>query len=171
MVGRSNAGKSSFLNSLFGQKLAKVSNTPGKTRSLNFFNFGEHYRWVDMPGYGFAARSHGEKEAWTEAIETYLSDRETLKGLVLIMDARRDWTSDEEMMMKWCAHYLKPSLVLLNKIDKMSKSQALKRKREVEKQSGYPVLLVSCTKKLGVLEAERFVFENWVEPMIKGESL
>ena len=162
MAGRSNAGKSSFLNAMFGQKLAKVSSTPGKTRSLNFFNFSS-YRWVDMPGYGFAARGYKEKEEWTKAIEMYLKERETLKGLVLIMDVRRDWTEDESNIIKWCEHYKKPALVLLNKADKLSRSQAMKRKTEIEKQSGVSALLVSSLKKSGIEEAERFVYENWVE--------
>lgn len=169
MAGRSNAGKSSFLNAMFGQKLAKVSGTPGKTRSLNFFDFGEHYRWVDMPGYGFAARSLKEKQAWSESIETYLRERETLKGLVLIMDIRRDWSQDEELMMKWCEHYSKPTLILLNKADKLSRSQGLKRKQQIEKQSGRPSLLVSSLKKTGIEEAERYVFENWIQPEPDGQ--
>ncbi len=170
MAGRSNAGKSSFLNAMFGQKLAKVSSTPGKTRSLNFFDFGDFYRWVDMPGYGFAARSSKEIQAWEEAIETYLRERETLKGLVLIMDVRRDWGKEESQMVEWCDHYSKPVLVLLNKADKLSKSQGLKRKSLIEKQSGRATMLVSSFKKIGVESAERFVFENWIQSDAEGSE-
>ena len=119
-------------------------------------------RLVDMPGYGFAARSVKEKAAWRSSIETYLQDRETLKGLVLIMDVRRDWSKDEDLIVEWCRHYSKPTLVLLNKADKLSKSQGLKRKKEIEKQSGRPALLVSSSTKSGVAEAERYVFENFI---------
>ncbi len=164
MAGRSNAGKSSFLNAMFGQKLAKVSGTPGKTRSLNFFDFGAHYRWVDMPGYGFAARSMSEKKSWSESIETYLKERETLKGMVLIMDIRRDWSADEDMMIEWCKHYSKPTVLLLNKADKLSRSQALKRKAIIEKQSQISSILVSSLKKTGIEEAERYVYEHWIDP-------
>lgn len=163
MAGRSNAGKSSFLNALFGQKLAKVSGTPGKTRSLNFFDFGDFYRWVDMPGYGFAARSSQEKKAWTEVIETYLQERQTLSGLVLIMDVRRSWSQDESLILQWCAHAEVPVLVLLSKADKLSRSQASKRKKEIDKASGQPSFLVSSLKKTGVADAERYIFENWIQ--------
>jgi len=166
MAGRSNAGKSSFLNSIFGQKLAKVSGTPGKTRSLNFFDFGDHYRWVDMPGYGFASRGLKEKLAWTKAIEAYLKNRENLCGLVLIMDVRRDWAKEELELIHWCQFYKKPALILLNKSDKLSKTQGAKRKAIIEKQSGIPALLISSANKVGVEEAERHVFENWIAPTL-----
>jgi GTP-binding protein len=171
MAGRSNAGKSSFLNALFGQKLAKVSGTPGKTRSLNFFDYGPHYRWVDMPGYGFAARGKQEKEAWSKAIETYLDQRSTLCGLVLIMDVRREWTAEEDLLIQWCGHYDKPALVVLSKADKLSRSQGMNRKAQVGRQSGVPVFLISSLKKTGLEEAERYIFENWVQNRLQeGEA-
>jgi len=98
IAGRSNAGKSSFINGLAKSKIAKVSSTPGKTRLLNFFNMEDSYVLTDMPGYGFAARSGNELREWQQMIETYLTTRENLKGLILVMDIRRSWTNDEEIM-------------------------------------------------------------------------
>src|SRR6478752_7250400 len=86
IAGRSNAGKSSFINALTRDKVAKVSSTPGKTRLLNFFNMADSYVLVDMPGYGFASRSNSEVLEWHEMIETYLMSRENLVGLILVMD-------------------------------------------------------------------------------------
>src|SRR4051812_11511852 len=103
MVGRSNAGKSSVINTLAGGRLAKVSSTPGKTRLLNFFEHKEGYRVVDMPGYGFAVRSGDEVFSWRKMIESYLLERENLMGLMLIMDIRREWTDDEQMLMDLAA--------------------------------------------------------------------
>lgn len=164
VVGRSNAGKSSFLNAMFGSKLAKVSGSPGKTRSLNFFDFGKSYRWVDMPGYGFAARSKKEQVDWSKIIESYLAERECLAGLVLIMDVRRDWTEDEDLMLDWCQTYETPVAVILNKRDKVSKSEALQKKTKISKDYGVPVFLASCLSKEGIEEAEDFIFESWIKP-------
>ncbi len=101
-LGRSNSGKSSLINALTGRKtLAKVSSTPGKTRILNFFDFGPHYRLVEMPGYGFASRGGDEQRSWQRMIEDYLGGRQSLVGLVLIMDIRREMTEDEEMLMRY----------------------------------------------------------------------
>src|SRR6478752_6525097 len=101
IAGRSNAGKSSFINALTRNKVAKVSSTPGKTTLLNFFNMEDSYVLVDMPGYGFAARSNDEISQWHQMIEAYLMSRENLVGLVVIMDIRRDWTADEELLKKF----------------------------------------------------------------------
>ena len=98
-LGRSNAGKSSLINSLLNRKaLAKVSNTPGKTRLMNFFLINQAYRFVDLPGYGFAKRSPGELEMWAQFIEEYLLNRENLVGLILVKDIRRKWSTDEQLI-------------------------------------------------------------------------
>src|SRR5262245_45414845 len=123
VVGRSNAGKSSFINALTGQKIAKVSQTPGKTRLLNFFELGESLYLVDMPGYGFATGSRNEVASWKRMVETYLKERETLNGVFLIMDIRRDWQDEEAMLVEWLAHNEIPWILILNKADKLSRSQ------------------------------------------------
>ncbi|MFN3455931.1 MAG: ribosome biogenesis GTP-binding protein YihA/YsxC, partial [Pseudobdellovibrio sp.] len=126
-VGRSNAGKSSLINALAGEKIAHVSQTPGKTRLLNFFSYGESYVLVDMPGYGFAARSGSEVEEWQKVIETYLARRENLAGLVLVMDVRRDWDDNEKMLYDFSHRIGLPLLVALTKIDRLNKKELNER--------------------------------------------
>ncbi len=164
LVGRSNAGKSSFINALTKGQIAKVSQQPGKTRLLNFYSIGEHYRLVDMPGYGYASRSGDEVQEWRSMVESYLAVRENLQGLLLIMDIRRSWTSQEQDLVDWVSQRSLPVVVVLNKSDKVGqndKAKALKalRDRAVGVQK---VFVVSAQKKLGVKEVEDFVFKEWI---------
>lgn len=164
IAGRSNAGKSSFINSLCKGKIAKVSSTPGKTRLLNFFNMEDSYVLVDMPGYGFAARSVDEIEEWNKMIETYLMTREQLCGLVLIMDIRRSWTPEEELLKKFSEEKGFPLAVVLTKTDKMSRSQMLQAVMKVKKSSGLSAVFpVSSLKKDGQDVVEEYIYENWVK--------
>jgi GTP-binding protein len=163
IVGRSNAGKSSFLNALTGQRIARVSQTPGKTRLLNFFEIREAAYLVDMPGYGYATGNRREIEAWRHVIEAYLSERETLKGVILIMDIRRDWSEEEEMLNEWFAHNELPWAVVLNKADKLSRSAGLQRRRDVEKRLAVPVFVVSSAKKTGLDEVKNLLFKEWAK--------
>lgn len=165
IAGRSNAGKSSFINSLCSKvKIAKVSSTPGKTRLLNFFDMDDSYVLVDMPGYGFAARSVDEIEEWNQMIETYLMARENLAGLILVMDIRRDWTPDEELLKKFSEERGFPLAVVLTKADKMSRSQMLQAVAKIKKTSGLSAVFpVSALKKTGQNEVEDYVYENWVK--------
>lgn len=164
IAGRSNAGKSSFINALTRDKVAKVSSTPGKTRLLNFFNMADSYVLVDMPGYGFAARSGNEIMEWNEMIETYLMSRESLKGLILVMDIRRSWTADEELLKKFSEERGFPLAVVLTKADKMSRSQMLQATAKIKKACGLSAVFpVSSLKKVGQEEIETYVFENWVK--------
>ncbi len=163
IAGRSNAGKSSFLNSLANSKVAKVSNTPGKTRLLNFFSRGESYVIVDMPGYGFAARSGKEVREWHTMIETYLSIREELAGLVLIMDARREWTEDEELLKAFTETRGIPLAIILTKADKLSKNEIQKALSSIKKDSGSSaVFMTSALKKTGHKEVEEYLYEHWI---------
>src|SRR5262245_31840721 len=91
LIGRSNSGKSSLLNGIAQERVAMISSTPGKTRLLNFFDAGDKYRYVDMPGYGFSARGGDEHHSWKPLIEGYLSARTNLCGLLVLLDVRRDW--------------------------------------------------------------------------------
>ncbi|MBK9323882.1 MAG: ribosome biogenesis GTP-binding protein YsxC [Bdellovibrionaceae bacterium] len=163
IAGRSNAGKSSFLNSLAKGKVAKVSNTPGKTRLLNFFSNGDSYVIVDMPGYGFAARSSKEIHEWHAMIETYLSIREELAGLVLIMDARRSWTKDEELLKTFTETRGIPLAIVLTKADKLSKNEIQKSLASIKKNSGSSsVFMTSALKKSGHDEVEEYLYEHWI---------
>ena len=165
IAGRSNAGKSSFINSLCSKiKVAKVSSTPGKTRLLIFFDVDDKYVLVDMPGYGFAARSVDEIEEWNQMIEVYLMRRENMRGLILVMDIRRDWTKDEELLKKFSDERGFPLAVVLTKADKMSRSQMLQAVAKVKKTSGLSAVFpVSSLKKQGQDEIEEYVYENWVK--------
>lgn len=162
IVGRSNAGKSSFINAVTGQKIAKVSQTPGKTRLLNFFEVDERLYLVDMPGYGFATGDRREVESWREMIETYLRERDTLKGVLLIMDIRRDWSPEEEMLRAWLEHHGIRMAIVLNKADKLSRSQILVRQKEiVPHTAGAPVFVLSSLKKQGLENVRNLLLKEW----------
>lgn len=171
IAGRSNAGKSSLLNTVTGHKnLAKVSATPGKTRLLNFFEFKENYRWVDLPGYGYAARSGDEMSGWGEMIETYLSQRESLRGLVLVMDIRRKWTDDEAQLKAFCDRMGYSMAIVLAKSDKVTQSEKTKALAAIRRASGVAeVFPVSSLKKQGHVELEEFLYWEWVKPVLEGE--
>lgn len=164
IIGRSNAGKSSFLNGYAHSQIAKVSKTAGKTRLLNFFMADDAYRIVDMPGYGYAARSHDERDEWKKMVETYFSVRGQLQGCVLIMDIRRDWHQDEKNLMAFCASLGIACCVALTKIDKLTRNQMLQRKKEIMKDSGLEqIFLTSALKKIGHQEIEDFIYEHWIK--------
>lgn len=164
IAGRSNAGKSSFINALAKGKVAKVSSTPGKTRLLNFFNMEDSYVLVDMPGYGFAARSGDELIEWHKMIETYLMTRESLSGLILVIDIRRSWTEDEELLKKFSDQRGFPLAVVLTKADKMSRSQMLQAVAKMKKTSGLSAVFpVSSLKKEGQDEIENYIYQNWIK--------
>ncbi len=162
IVGRSNAGKSSFINALTNSKIAKVSGTPGKTRLLNFFDLDDKIYMVDMPGYGFAKGDQEEVIGWKNMIETYLAERETLKGVVLIMDIRREWANEEQMISDWFTmHDIRWTLVL-NKSDKLSRSAMLQKKRDFQKKAGTAeVFALSSMKKEGLDEVRNVLFKDW----------
>ena len=164
IAGRSNAGKSSFLNALGNTKIAKVSNTPGKTRLLNFFSRGDSYVLVDMPGYGFAARSGNEMREWHTMIENYLSMREELAGLVLVMDSRRDWTEDEELLKAFTDSRGLPLAVVLTKSDKLNRNDMKKTLAKIKQDAATEaVFMTSALNNQGQEAVEDYVFENWVK--------
>jgi GTP-binding protein len=129
-AGRSNVGKSSLINTLLGRKkLAQTSATPGKTRLLNFFTVNGKLSLVDLPGYGFAKVSRSERETWGPMIEAYLRDRVNLRLVVTILDIRHDPTQQDQDLLEWLHHYGRSCLVVLTKADKLSRGQALQRRR------------------------------------------
>jgi len=167
IAGRSNAGKSSFINCWAGSKIALVSQTPGKTRLLNFFNVENKYLMVDTPGYGFASRSGDEVKNWQQMIENYLVHRENLKGLVLLMDVRREWSPDEELIKEFCLDKNLNIYVVLTKIDKISRNEQQKFLKEKQKASGLSQMrLCSSLKKIGIEEIEEEIFESWLKEFV-----
>lgn len=124
LAGRSNVGKSSFINKMLNRKaLARTSSKPGKTQTLNFFLINEIMHFVDVPGYGYAKVSKKEREAWGKMIETYLTSREQLKAVVLIVDLRHPPTQDDIMMYDFLKHYELPCIIIATKADKVPKSK------------------------------------------------
>jgi GTP-binding protein len=126
--GRSNVGKSSLINRLMNRRnLAQTSNTPGKTRLLNFYLINRNLHFVDLPGYGFAKRSKVEKKAWAALIDAYLRTSERLRGIVQLLDARHDPSPEDLEMIGWLGGRTIPFLVVATKVDKLSKSKAGKQ--------------------------------------------
>ena len=131
-VGRSNVGKSSIINALTNRKkLAKVSQTPGKTKLINFFLINNDFYLVDLPGYGYAKVSKAEKESWGKTIEDYLAGREELKRVVLLVDSRHKPTADDIMMHEWILHYGYDVIVVATKSDKLSNNQLRKSEKVI----------------------------------------
>jgi GTP-binding protein len=123
-AGRSNVGKSSLINTLLHRKrLVKTSATPGRTRLINFFDINHKFRFVDLPGYGYAKVPSSIQKKWGPMIETYISTRPTLKGVVWIMDIRRTPGPDELDLMDWFNHYRIAFQMVLTKSDKFSKNK------------------------------------------------
>lgn len=154
MVGRSNVGKSSVINFLLNRKsLARVGNTPGKTRQINFFNMENKLLLVDLPGYGYAKVSKKEKEKWHTIVESYLLGRTQLRLIIMILDIRHKPTEDDKLMYDWICAMGKPHIVLANKSDKISRSYFLKNINQIRKTlnivPGVPVIAVSSKKRTG----------------------
>lgn len=164
IAGRSNSGKSTLINTLASSKIAKASSTPGKTRLLNFFNVGNKYTLVDMPGYGFAARSNHEMEDWQKMIENYLMLRPNLAGVVLLMDIRRNWAKEEILLKEFLDTLGCPLVLGLTKSDKISRSEKLSLVQKMKKVSGVSdIFPISSLKKEGHQEIEEFVYQNWIK--------
>ena len=127
-AGRSNVGKSSLLNRLVGRRsLARVSNTPGRTREVNFFKVNETFVLADLPGYGYARISKERRAVWKPLIEGYLKASPTLRGVVLLLDARHDPTDDDLAMREYLGELGAPTLVCLTKMDKLTATQKMDR--------------------------------------------
>lgn len=125
-VGRSNVGKSSMVNTLLGRKMAKVSQNPGKTRTINFYKINNAFTVVDLPGYGFAKAPKNEVHKWGQMIETYLTDRIQLKAIALLLDIRHEPSKDDIQMYEWLTHYEYEVIIIATKLDKIKRSQIQK---------------------------------------------
>ncbi len=168
-AGRSNAGKSSALNTITANgKLARTSKTPGRTRLINFFTLNrEGCRLVDLPGYGYAKVSRDMKDDWQKHLGHYLNDRRSLRGLVLVMDIRHPLTDFDQMMVDWCEHNQLPLMILATKADKLKFGQAKTAMLGIGKKlKGVSCLehliMFSATSKQGVEEC-RDALTGWLE--------
>lgn len=160
-AGRSNAGKSSALNTLANHnRLAFVSKQPGRTQLINFFSLGDDKFLVDLPGYGYAKVPEAMRAHWQNVLSRYLSERTSLGGLVLVMDSRHPLTPLDRQMLDWFCPSGKPVHVLLTKSDKLSRSESTLTLNKVRKElnegwgENITAQLFSSLKKLGVEEAE-----------------
>ena len=166
-AGRSNAGKSSALNTLANHnRLAFVSKQPGRTQLINFFTLGNDRHLVDLPGYGYAKVPEHLRKHWQKVLSSYLMERSSLCGLVLVMDCRHPLTPLDRQMLDWFSYNAKPVHVLLTKSDKMSRNEANQtlmrvRKELVETWGDCTIQLFSSLKKQGVEEAEK-VIGSWL---------
>ena len=131
-AGRSNVGKSSLINTLLKRKgLARTSNTPGRTQEINFFSVNNRMYFIDLPGYGYAKVPEKMRKNWGPMIETYLSQRQTLRLVVLILDVRRDPSEEDRQLIGWLQFYRLPFFIVLTKIDKVSRNQLGLRQRQI----------------------------------------
>jgi GTP-binding protein len=162
-AGRSNAGKSSAINTLVDHnRLAFVSKTPGRTQQINFFSLPGGAFLVDLPGYGYAKVQRELRTHWERLLSTYLQTRGSLFGMVLIMDARHPLTPLDRQMLNWFATTGKPVHVLLSKADKLSRQEGQKTLRAVrtglrEYAENYTAQLFSSSKKQGMEDAEEVI--------------
>lgn len=161
LVGRSNAGKSSLINAMWGKPIAFVSSMPGKTQVLNFYNVEGKYNVVDSPGYGFA-RKRAQIEAGFRGVEIYLSERPTLRGLIIVVDAIRDPEEEEAWIIEFCGKKNIPVVVALNKSDKLNQKERAAQKKKWS-NSLESVFMVSSLKKTGVGELEAWMYSNWLK--------
>ena len=174
ICGRSNSGKSSVLNMLANQKkLAKTSNTPGRTQSINFFYVNEDSskKLVDLPGYGYAKASKKMQKEWGQQITKYMASRKSLKGIILIMDVRHPLQESDLNFIAWCEQYNLPMQILLNKSDKLSKNKASQELMKCVEKTAHNLLLdrpmlLSAKTASGAEELSKKILD-WMEIKLK----
>ncbi|WP_088103732.1 ribosome biogenesis GTP-binding protein YihA/YsxC [Halalkalibacter urbisdiaboli] len=154
LAGRSNVGKSSFINKMINRKsLARTSQRPGKTQTLNFYQINEQIHFVDVPGYGFAKVSKSEREAWGKMIETFIQTREQLRAVIQLIDVRHKPTEDDRLMYHWLKHFDLPVIIIATKCDKVPKGKWQKHvsiiQKELEKDEQDPIVLFSSETGYG----------------------
>ena len=165
-AGRSNVGKSSAINALTGRRaLARVSKTPGRTQTINFYSIGDEARLVDLPGYGYARVPQSMRAQWRELVGAYLASARNVVGIVVIMDARHPLTPLDAQLIEWLASMEneRPLHILLSKADKLSRSEQAQTLRDMQRRIGrHTATLFSSATKQGVDEC-RGLLEHWLE--------
>lgn len=150
LVGRSNVGKSSFINALCHRKsLAKTSNTPGKTRLLNYYIINESFHIVDMPGYGFARVSKSEQAFWQQNFEKYLTEREQLRFVIQFIDARHNVQKNDIKMKEWLDFHNIRTITVVTKSDLVKRTQLDKNLKEIKAVLGEDIILFSSKNAYG----------------------
>ncbi len=154
LAGRSNVGKSSFINKMLNRKsLARTSQKPGKTQTLNFYLINEMVYFVDVPGYGFAKAPKAERDAWGRMIQTYIQEREQLRAVIQIIDIRHKPSNDDQLMYDWLKHFEIPVILVATKSDKIPKGKWEKHLKDIRtalnKAPEDPLLLFSSETAQG----------------------
>ncbi|MEZ7569627.1 ribosome biogenesis GTP-binding protein YihA/YsxC [Streptococcus anginosus] len=165
LAGRSNVGKSSFINTLLNRKnLARTSGKPGKTQLLNFFNIDDKLRFVDVPGYGYAKVSKTERVKWGKMIEEYLTSRENLRAVVSLVDVRHEPSTDDVQMYEFLKYYEIPVIVVATKADKVPRGKwnkhesVIKKKLDFDKNDDF--IIFSSVNKDGLDAAWDAILEK-----------
>jgi ribosome biogenesis GTP-binding protein ysxC len=164
LAGRSNVGKSSFINTMLNRKnLARTSGKPGKTQLLNFFNIDDKLRFVDVPGYGYARVSKKEREKWGKMIEEYLTSRENLRAVVSLVDLRHEPSVDDVQMYEFLKYYEIPVILVATKADKIPRGKWNKHESMIKKKLDFDktdtFIIFSSVNKTGVEEAWDAIFD------------
>jgi GTP-binding protein len=166
-VGRSNVGKSSSINTLLNRKkIARVSQTPGKTRTINFYKINSEFYFVDLPGYGYAKLSKEEKSSWGKVMEEYFINSKNLIHVFILVDIRHEPKEDDVLMLDFVRHYGIPVSIIATKSDKVTRNDAAISKRTIKskmKLEGERILPISALKKTGVEEIWNHVLEIYRE--------
>ena len=166
-AGRSNAGKSSALNTIVGRKdMARTSKTPGRTQLINFFSLAPGQRLADLPGYGYAKVPEQMRQHWQQLLTRYVEARESLAGLVIVMDARRPLTDFDQQMLEWTHANGLPTHLLLTKADKLNRGEATLTLRRVRSAigEGTTAQLFSSVDKTGLDDARKAVIGMLTAP-------
>lgn len=164
LAGRSNVGKSSFINTMLNRKnLARTSGKPGKTQLLNFFNIDDKLRFVDVPGYGYARVSKKEREKWGKMIEEYLTSRENLRAVVSLVDLRHEPSADDVQMYEFLKYYEIPVILVATKADKIPRGKWNKHESMIKKKLDFDktdtFIIFSSVNKTGLEEAWDAIFD------------
>lgn len=164
LAGRSNVGKSSFINTMLNRKnLARTSGKPGKTQLLNFFNIDDKLRFVDVPGYGYARVSKKEREKWGKMIEEYLTTRENLRAVISLVDLRHEPSADDVQMYEFLKYYEIPVILVATKADKIPRGKWNKHESMIKKKLDFDktdtFIIFSSVNKTGVEEAWDAIFD------------
>ena len=168
LVGRSNVGKSSTVNTLLNRRnFARTSQTPGKTRTINFYLINKEFFFVDLPGYGYAKIAKSEKDKWGVIMERYLQDRPELCAIFLLVDIRHEPTNDDVMMYEWIKHFDYDCIVIATKSDKLSNNELGKSKKIIKETLGLgstdKFYFFSSLNKKGKDELINNIFEDLSE--------
>lgn len=160
LLGRSNVGKSSFINALANnKKIAKTSNTPGKTRLINFFNFSDKFMIADLPGYGYAKVSKEAQAKWQKYLEEYLLNRKQIKSLIQFIDARHEIQKNDFQMREWIEAYNLPIFTIVTKVDCIQRGKIQKVLADVRKNFGGDVLPFSAENRYYCEDTIKYLLE------------